>query len=430
MNLRTLSALAPEDQPRGKTVIVRVDYNVPLEERDGILIVKDDQRVQNSRATIDWLLERGNKVVLISHLGRPTGDPAVDVPKFSLRSVYNFLTYVNWWPQIAFCEETIGVKAEKAVADLPEGGVLLLENLRFNSGEKKNDPEFVQALAGLADLYIDEGFSAAHRAHASTVGLAEALPSYAGLALESEVAALEKIINEPKGPLVVVVGGAKISDKVEAVANLARVADVVLVGGGVSNNFIKAEGIETHKSYIQDAPADLAKQGKDYVAVAKDIIDANKFERYLKDDYIPLTKIVYPFDVITAPSVESDESQAQNMLINRNMPDSEPDENIMYLDIGPRTTKLYQEIILAAGTVFWNGPMGVFENSAFANGTREVARAIAKTSALTVIGGGDTIAAAKEFEYEGRVDFISTGGSAGLEFLAGKKLPGLAVLED
>ena len=428
MQLKTLSQL--KDSPEmihDQTVLVRVDYNVPLAEENGRQVVKDDQRILNSLDTINLLLGNNNRVILLSHLGRPKGIGVEE--KYSLRPVYDYLLEKGWW-DVFFSPEVIGDTTRNLAQNLQSRQVLLLENLRFDIREKQNDPSFVSALAELGTFFVNEAFSSCHRAHASVFGLPQIMSdrAFAGLALESEVTALEKVIDNPLQPLVVVVGGAKISDKVDAVANLARVADVVLVGGGVANNFIKAEGVETHKSYMEDVPVDLNKDHTNYVEVARRIIDDNRFERYLKDDYIPLSKIVYPIDVIAGKSPE-ETLDTEIIQLNRNMPDTEPDRDIMYLDIGPRTTRLYQEIILAAGTVFWNGPVGVFENKAFSTGTSEVARAIAKTGAMTVIGGGDTIAAAKAFEYEGRVDFVSTGGSAGLEFLAGKKLPGLAVLE-
>ena len=415
---------ALDESINNKTVIVRVDFNVPLKKVGDFYHVVDNTRLQNARKTIDWLVAQQNKVILISHLGRPT--PAHE-DEFSLRHLYEYFTYVRWWDKISFCPQTVGKAVRERVNKMAAGEILLLENLRFNGGEEKNSVFFVNELASLADVYVNEAFSSSHRAHASVDGLARKLPAFGGFALIEEVTALENVLNAPRSPLVVVVGGAKISDKVDAVEALAKKADVVLVGGGVANNFIKAQGVETYRSYIQDAPADLSKRGLDYVRIAKDIIEANKFERFLKDDYVPLTKIIYPFDVIAAKNPKSDQTQIIDL--HKNMPDTDKDRSLMYLDIGPKTTKLYQEIILQAGTVFWNGPMGIFEKKEFARGTSEVARAVAKTAAVTIVGGGDTITAVRQFEYEGRVDFVSTGGSASLEFLAGEKMPGLVALE-
>ncbi|MCL2110113.1 phosphoglycerate kinase [Microgenomates group bacterium] len=423
MKLRTLSSLEGSKKISNQTVLIRVDYNVPLEEKKGSLTVADDTRLVNSKKTIDWLLENGNKVILLSHLGRPKEAPEA---KYSLRPVFNYLKEQNWWPKLSFIDN-ISQDAKDEISLLRGGEVVILENMRFYIGEKQNTRGHAQWLASFGDVFVNEAFSSCHRAHASTVGIAQILPSYAGFALEEEVNALEKIIKTPARPLVAVVGGAKISDKVEATANLARMADVVLVGGGVANNFIKAQKVEVHKSYLESAvEADDKKKDINYVKTAKKIIEENCWEVYLKDGYIPLQKIVYPVDVWAASDLKSDQAQLINL--DRDMHDTDKDKNLMYLDIGPKTIRLFQEIILSAGTVFWNGPMGVFENPSFSMGTGEIARAVAKTSAVTVIGGGDTIDALKNAQLEKQIDFVSTGGSASLEFLAGKVLSGLAVL--
>lgn len=407
-------------------VVVRVDFNVPLEEvKAGSWRVKDDERILNAKETVDALVGQGARVVLLSHLGRPEGNGIEE--KYSLKPVFEYLQEKNWWP-IKFSQEIVGKEAEKTVGELGEGEVLLMENVRFDKREKKNDDELVAAMARLGKNFVNEAFASSHRRHASVYGLAQALPSYAGLALEKEVAALSTLIDRPAKPLVVVVGGAKISDKVAAINNLAQKADIVLIGGGVANNFIKAEGVEICESYLQDTPADLAKEGVNYVDMAGKIIADNKTERFLKDDYIPLTKIMYPFDVVAANPEKKQNTQIIDLSTGmKDRPDYCP---LSYFDIGPKTTRLYQEIILSAGTVFWNGPMGMFEEPQFAKGTSEIARAVAKTSAYTVIGGGDTIAAVASCGYEGRVDFASTGGSASLEFLAGEILPGIEILEE
>ncbi|MDR0463335.1 MAG: phosphoglycerate kinase [Pseudomonadales bacterium] len=411
------------DKISNKTVLVRACLNVPLKKLGNHYTVMDDSRLQNMRKTVDWLLERGNKVVLMGYLGRPTAREE----QYSMKHVFEYFKYVNWWPRINFCNETVGKKAEQMVDEMESGDILLLENVRFNPGESTNDPKYITQLAKLGDVFVNEAFADSHRKQASIYSIAKKLPAYGGFALIEEVKYLQNIVAKPKGPLVAIVGGAKISDKVDVIRNLARQADVVLVGGGVSNNFIKAEGVEIHKSYIQDTPADLKKAGKDYVRVAGDIIEENRFERFLKDGYIPLSKIVYPIDVVAAKNLDSTKTEVIDL--HRDMPDTKNDKDIMYLDIGPKTARLYQEIILSAGTVFWNGPMGVFEKEQFANGTKEVARSVAKSAATTIVGGGDTITAVNQFHYEGRVDFISTGGGASLDFLTGKILPGIAVLE-
>lgn len=416
-----------------KLVLVRVDYNVPLKEDGGFWQVADDQRIKASLKTLEFLLENGARVILMSHLGRPK---SIEDRKFSLKPVADYLrSQFNF--KVKFAPDCVGELAKQAANQLQAGEVLLLENLRFHPEEKKNDPEFAKQLASLAEVYINEAFSNSHRAHASMVGVPALLPHFAGFALKDEVENLSNLIVSPKRPFVIVVGGAKISDKVEAVQNLSKLADIVLVGGGVANNFLKAMGIETHKSYLQDISSDLAKENVNYVEVARKLISDNKAENILKDGYIPLPKILYPTDVIaSAPAVMENKdadvpSVEETQLINlyKDYKDTPDDEDLMYLDIGPKTIRLYQEVILQAGTIFWNGPMGVFEKNAFSRGTSEIARAIAKSSATTVLGGGDTISAIEKFGLCDRYDYVSAAGGASLDLLAGKKLPGLEGLE-
>ncbi len=259
-------------------------------------------------------------------------------------------------------------------------------------------------------------------------GVPKYLPAFAGFHVKQEVEHLTDLMENPKHPFVMIIGGAKISDKVEAVKNLDQVADIVLVGGGVANNFIKAEGLETHKSYLEDKPADKTKEGTDYVKVAGDLLEENKTEKVLKDGYIPLPKLLYPNDVIAAENKDSQNTQVIDL--THDMKDTPDDKELMYLDIGPRTTKLFKELILQAETIFWNGPMGVFEKDQFSRGTKEIARTIAKSPARTVVGGGDTIAAIKKFSQEERFDYVSSAGGASLAFLAGKKLAGLEAVNN
>lgn len=416
-----------------KKVIIRVDYNVPLVEVDGQWQVRDDKRIKNSLKTINFLLENKAKVVLISHLGRPKSK---DDQQFSLAPVAQYMQAKLNLP-VSFVDDCVGEKVKAAIEQLPAGQILLLENLRFYAEEKKNDEQFAQQLASLAEVYVNEAFSNSHRAHASMVGIPKHLPSFAGFSLADEVENLGALIIEPKRPFVIVVGGAKIADKVEAVRNLSNLADIVLVGGGVANNFLKADGIEVHKSYLQDVSSDLDKENINYVEFADKLINDNRTERILKDGYIPLPKILYPSDVIAAapavmentdvsvPKVED----TQLIDLYKDYKDTPDDKDLMYLDIGPKTIRLYQEVLLQAGTIFWNGPMGVFEKDAFNRGTLEIARAIAKSGAMTVLGGGDTIAAIKKFDLADRYDYVSAAGGASLDFLAGKELPGLKALE-
>ncbi len=417
--------LPTPDDVRNKTVLLRVDYNVPLEEAAGGQQVADDRRIQASLKTLQFLLENQAKVILISHLGRPKSAGEAGL---SLKPVVDYLK-TKLGVSVEFVGDLVGEEARAAVANLSPGQAILLENLRFHEGETKNDPEFAKQLASLAAVYIDEAFSAAHRAHASTVGVAEYLPSFAGFALAEEVAQLSALMETPARPLVIVLGGAKISDKVGAAEHLARIADIILVGGAVANNFLKAEGLEIYRSYVEDSPADTSKENIDYIKFAQDLIAAHKTERVLKDDYIPLPKIIYPLDVIAAPSIDTSASnQTQTINLTSNMQDQDENEQLAYYDIGPKTTQLYQEIVANAGTVFWNGPLGVWENPLFAAGTKTIATAIAKNPHTTIVGGGDTISAIEHFGLAEKFKYVSAAGGAALDFLSGKMLPGLAVI--
>lgn len=409
---------------REKTVLVRVDFNVPMKEQDGRLVIEDDLRIRATLPTIQFLLDNRAKIILISHLGRPEG-------KFEAKYSMGPVAYAlreQLSTNIQMLSHCVGESVEFHASHLQPGDILLLENLRFNVEEEENDPEFAAKLAKLADVYINDAFSVSHRAHASVAAITELLPSFAGFNLAEEVRFLSQVRDNPQRPLVVVIGGAKISDKVEAVKNLAEKADLVLTGGGVANNFLKADGLEIHKSYLQDAPADLKKKGVDYVHVAKDLLEDAKTSRVWIKDYIPVPKILYPLDVVAAQNMES--TAGHIIDLTSGMEDTPDDEDLMYLDIGPKTVKLYQEIIATAGTVFWNGPMGVFEQPQFSEGTKHIARAIAAMTgqAETVIGGGDTLAAIEQFGMKDAYTFVSTAGGASLDFLAGKEMPGLQPL--
>ncbi len=420
MKLPTLTASAVKN----KTVLVRTDYNVPLKKSGSGWSVADDMRIKASLDTISFLLEHNAKVVLISHLGRPGGELN---PDYSLKPVAKVLSDALGKP-VAFVPDCIGDETHTQIEAAEPGSILLLENLRFHYDEAKNEAGFVKKLAKLADVYVNDAFSAAHREHASIVGVPKHLPSFAGKAFAKEVEMLGTLMHEPKRPFVMVIGGAKISDKVAAVEHLTTIADAVLVGGGVANNFLKADGFDVAKSYLQDTPADQKKRGIDYVDKAEELLADTKQERLLIDDYIPVPKILYPLDVIAAASPEKQSGRTIE-LVNGNHKHAQA-EGLMYLDIGPKTIRLYREILLQAGTIFWNGPMGVFENATFADGTKEVARAIAKSGATTILGGGDTIAAIRKFELENRFDYVSAAGGASLEFLSGKMLPGIKALVD
>jgi phosphoglycerate kinase len=407
---------------KNKRVLVRTDYNVPLKKQGKQWLVADDTRLKITLPTLKFLLKHQAKIIINFHFGRPGGKV---VEKYRVDPVAKHLAKLLGKP-VKKIDVPAGPEAEKAVAAMKAGDILMLENPRFHPGEKTNDPQFAKQLAGLADVFINDGLASSHRDHASVTGVAKLLPSAAGFALIKEVEMLEKLMSDPDRPFVAVVGGAKISDKVDAIRNLSKIADVVLVGGGVANNFLKADGIDVYHSYLEDAPADIKKKKMSFVTVAENLIEETKSEKMMLHDYIPLPKILYPSDVLAADDLEKPTRQKTIVLANGNSHERKRDW--MFVDIGPKTQKLYRDIILQAKTVFWNGPMGVFEKPAFANGTKAVAQAMAKTKAKTIVGGGDTIRAIKELGVENHYDYVSAAGGAALEFLGGEVLVGLKPL--
>ncbi len=412
-----------EQDWHGRTVLVRVDYNVPLVSQRGKLVVGDPRRIKASYDTVNTLLKNGNKVVLLTHLGRPNPE---DLVRFSLRPIFDFLQKNTAW-NLFWLENPLDPKAKDLIDSLPLKSVVLVQNLRYFKGEKANDPDFALAVSKLGDCYVNDAFSASHRAHASIVSVPKLVPAAAGLTLLGELEALSKILAQPKRPLIIIVGGAKISDKIDSIVNLSKIADAILIGGGVANNFFRAVGLAIQKSYLQDVPADLNKIGLSYVDLAGNIIEDNLSERLLKDGYIPLPKIIYPVDVIAATSPDARKTQIVDLTSAQKI--SERGE-LMYLDIGPKTIRLYKELINQAKTVFWNGPLGYFEKPLFAKGTQKIAQATARAKAFSLVGGGDTIAALDRFHQLKGINYISLAGGATLEFLAGKKLPGLKILEN
>lgn len=378
---------------KGKKVLVRVDFNVPIDNGK----VGDDTRIQAALPTIKYLLENGAAVILCSHLGRPKAE--FD-PKLSLKPVAEYLDTLLDAP-VKFAEDCIGEAAEKAADSLEPGQVLVLENTRFHAGEKKNDPEMAKALASLADLFVNDAFGSAHRAHASTAGVADYLPSAAGFLLEKEIKYLGNAIADPERPFVAILGGAKISDKIGVIDNLIKKADRILIGGGMANTFYKAQGYEMADSLVEEEVLDTAKN-------LLDMADG---------------KIVLPVDVVIADAFAADAHE-------KIMDVGDVPAGWRILDIGPRTVEAFSDIIKRAGTVVWNGPMGVFEFEKFAKGTFEVAKAIAESDAIGIVGGGDSASAIKKSGLEDKITHISTGGGASLEMLEGKILPGLAVLDD
>lgn len=426
MDSTTKLPVPTADDVKNKVVLVRVDYNVPLETEQGQTTVADDTRIAQSIETIRFLMKAGAKIVLLSHLGRPKGPNDAHL---SLRPIADVLEKTFHIP-CQFSDQVVGEAVQTKIGQLKPGEVLLLENVRFHPGEKAGDHNFAKTLASYGDIYINEAFSSLHRKHATTYYVPQLLPSFAGFDVAREIATLTKLLTEPRRPFICLIGGAKISDKVEAIRALANKADAVLIGGGIANNFLKAEGLEIYRSFTEEAVS--AEKGKttDYTAMAEQLISQHKHERLLKDGYIPLPKIIAPVDVVAAPSIEeTHRDKVKTIDLSHDMLDQEEHTKLVYADIGPKTIRLYSEILMQAETIFWNGPMGVWENPLFEAGTHKLGCAIADAEATSVVGGGDTIAAIDHFGLKYAFSYISTGGGASLEFLSGTELPGLEVLK-
>ncbi len=380
----------------GKKVFVRVDFNVPLENGQ----ITDDKRIRETLPTINYLIEKGARIILASHLGRPNGE-VVEELRHTASAVR--LSELIGKP-VTKANEAIGPEVEKLVAGLNNGDVLLLENVRFYAGEEKNDPELAKAFAALADLYVNDAFGAAHRAHASTEGIAKFLPAVSGLLMERELEVLGKALNNPERPFTAIVGGSKVKDKIAVIDKMLEIADNVIIGGGLSYTFFKAQGHEIGKSLVDNSKLDLALE---FIEKAKKL--GKNF--------------VIPVDIVITDDFSAD-ANTQIVDIDGIPADWEG------IDIGPKTRELYKDIIEKSSLVVWNGPMGVFEIEPFSHGTQAVARACAETKGYTVIGGGDSAAAAEKFGLADKMDFISTGGGASLEFMEGKELPGVVALND
>jgi triosephosphate isomerase len=381
----------------GKKVLVRVDYNVPMNEAGEIT---DTTRVEASLPTLRYLLDHGAALILMAHLGRPKGKV---VEKYSLKPVAKCLSGFLG-KDVKFASDCVGEEAKKAAADLKPGEVLMLENLRFHPEEEKNDPKFAQELAELAEVYVNDGFGVSHRAHASVEGVTHYLPAVAGFLLEKEIAYLGNAVDNPARPFAAIVGGAKVADKIAVIKSLIEKADVILIGGGMANTFLVAQGYNLGKSLVE----------KESIDVAKELIDMAKKHG---------TKMLLPVDLEMASAFAADAKHEPEDLDHLN-------PEYMALDIGPKTTKLYADTLAGMKTVVWNGPMGVFEMAPFAAGTRGVAEAMANCGGVTIVGGGDSAAAVKQMGLGDKMSHVSTGGGASLEYLEGKVLPGVAALDD
>ncbi|MEC2071200.1 phosphoglycerate kinase [Alkalihalophilus marmarensis] len=381
---------------KGKKVFCRVDFNVPMKDGE----ITDETRIRAALPTIEFLVEKGAKVILASHLGRPKGEVVEELRLTPVAARLGELLNKD----VKKVDEAHGAEAEAAANSLQDGDVLLLENVRFYAGEEKNDPELAKAFASLADVYVNDAFGAAHRAHASTEGIAKHIPAVAGLLMEKELDVLGKALSNPERPFTAIIGGAKVKDKIGVIDNLLEKVDNLIIGGGLAYTFVKAQGHEVGKSLLEEDKIDLARSFMDK-AKEKGV------------------KFYMPEDVVVADDF-SEEANTEVVDIDSIPADWEA------LDIGPKTRDTYRSVIEESKLVIWNGPMGVFELSVFANGTKAVADALATSDAYSVIGGGDSAAAVEKFDLADKMSHISTGGGASLEFMEGKQLPGVVALNE
>src|SRR3984893_10754543 len=405
LEIRMAKLSVREVEVRGKRVLVRVDFNVPIEERDGKIEITDDTRIRESLPTINYLCEHNAKTILMSHFGRPKGKR---VDKYSLRPIGDFLHSLINHPVI-FSHDTIGDVPEKIIEHMQDGDVALLENLRFQPEEEANDPKFAEALAKFADVYVNDAFGAAHRAHASTVGVTKFVKQSAmGFLMEKELKYLHEELDRPAKPFLVIMGGAKVSDKIGVLKALIEKADTILICGAMANTFFKAEGIPIGASRVE----------ADKTGLANEIVDLAKKSG---------VKLLLPVDVVEAQEIKAGATIRNTTRLSREHGVS---EGWQAVDIGTATIALFQEEVAKAKTILWNGPPGIFEIPDFAEGTIAIAETLAKSGATTIIGGGDSVTAVKQAGLADKMTFISTGGGASLELLEGKELPGVAALTD
>ena len=381
---------------KGKKVLMRVDFNVPLDKETGE--ITDETRIQGALKSIEYLYKNGAKVILCSHLGRPKGEFNM---KYSLAPVAKRLGELVD-TKVIMAKDVVGEDAKKCVAEMQDGEIVLLENVRFHAEEEKNDAAFSKQLADLADIYVNDAFGTAHRAHATTAGVADYLPAYCGFLIQKEVEVMGKALEDPVRPFVAILGGAKVKDKIAVITNLLDKVDTLIIGGGMAFTFLKAKGYEIGQSLLDE----------ERIGFAQDLMKTAEEKG---------VKLLIPVDTVVAKEFAAD---AEHKVVDA---DAIP-ADWQGLDIGPKTRELFAGVIRDAGTVVWNGPMGVFEFEAFAEGTKAVAKALAESKAISIIGGGDSAAAVQQLGFGDKMTHISTGGGASLEFLEGKELPGIACI--
>jgi phosphoglycerate kinase len=392
MNKKTIKDI----DVKGKKVFCRVDFNVPMKDGE----ITDDTRIKAALPTIEYLTEQGAKVILASHLGRPKGNVVEELRMDPVAAQLSNLLH----KEITKTDSVYGAEVDKAISGLEDGDILLLENVRFLPGEEKNEKEVAEAFAALADVYVNDAFGAAHRAHASTVGVGELLPSVAGFLMEKELKALGDALEDPARPFTAIIGGAKVKDKIDVIDHLLDKVDNLIIGGGLAFTFIKAQGHEIGKSLLEEDKIELAQE----------------FMKKAKKNNV---NFLMPIDAVVADDFSE---KADTKIVDID----EMPADWQGLDIGPETRELYRKVILESALIIWNGPMGVFEMNTFAGGTRDVAESLADTEGFSIIGGGDSAAAVEKFGFADQMNHVSTGGGASLEFMEGKELPGLSVLDN